>query len=138
MKLVNQKLKVKVRKYSPCVLHHIKKIDGITVKEMINSLDPMKNLQIINESFAQGGRSANPIIFTHDKKYLLKTVSKKEKDLFLKMLPEYHRRMRDCKSYLCRIYGMFRVKVGDKQDSHIIIMRNMNELPSDVFFYFKN
>lgn len=128
-------MRVTVRKYAPMVFHHIRKIDGLSINDVLVSLDPNKNLKIINESFASGGRSANPIIFTHDKKFLLKTISKEEKNILIKMLPEFHRRMRDCKSFLCRIYGVYRIKVSEKQDAHILLMRNMNELPNDVNFY---
>lgn len=114
------------------VFHHIRKIDGLSIAECIESLDPLKNLKIINESFASGGRSANPIIFTHDKKFLIKTISKQEKNVFIKMLPEYHRRMKDSNSYLCRIYSIFRIKLHNKENTHIILMRNMNELSNDV------
>jgi hypothetical protein len=107
-------------------------MDNVSYVECLESLNPLKNSKIIKENFASGGRSANPILFTHDKKFLLKTISKDEKEVFLKMLPEYHRRMRDTKSFLCRIYGMYRIKVAGKQDSHVILMRNMNELTVEV------
>ena len=97
---------VKIRKYSPKIFYVLRKIDGISTEDYLLSLSPKDNLKIIKESFASGGRSANPIIFTYDKKYLLKTISKSEKNVLLQMLPEYHRRMRDTKSLLCRIYGM--------------------------------
>jgi hypothetical protein len=125
-------MKVRVRKYAPMVFHHIRKIDNISIGDCLESLDALKNLKNITESFASGGRSANPILFTHDKKFLLKTISKHEKTIFLTMLPEYHRRMRDSHSYLCRIYGIFRVKLEGKENTHIILMRNMNELPNEV------
>jgi hypothetical protein len=126
-------LKVRIRKYATLVFHHFKTMDGVNYQECLESLNPAKNYKIIKESFAGGGRSANPILFTHDKKFLLKTISKDEKDIFIKMLPEFHRKMRDANTYLCRIYGIFRIKVAAKKDSHIILMRNMNELSSDVF-----
>lgn len=128
-------MKVTVRKYAPRVFHHLKKIDGYSINDFLISLDPHKNLKIITESFASGGRSANPIIFTHDKKFLLKTVSKIEKKAMIKLLPEFHRRMRDCRSFLCRIYGIFRIQVSEKQSADIIIMKNMNDLPVEVYLY---
>ena len=126
---------MKLRKYANIVFHHLKKIDNVSYIECLESLNPIKNSKIIKENFASGGRSANPILFTHDKKYLLKTISKDEKEVFLKMLPEYHRRMRDTKSFLCRIYGIYRIKVAGKQDSHLILMRNMNELTVEVILF---
>ncbi len=125
-------LRVKLRKYAGLVFHHLKKMDSVTYAEILESLNPVKNSKIIKDNFASGGRSANPILFTHDKKFLLKTIAKDEKEVFLKMLPEYHRRMRDGKSFLCRIYGVYRIKVAGKQDSHVILMRNMNELSPEV------
>ena len=131
-------MRVTVRKYAPKVFHHLKKIDGFSINDFLNSLDPSRNLKIINESFASGGRSANPIIFTHDKKFLLKTISWDERKALIKMLPEFHRRMRDCKSFLCRIYGVFKIRVSEKQNAQIIIMKNMNELPLEVIIiYFR-
>ena len=121
---------VTLRKYSPKIFYSLRKIDGISTKDYLLSLSPKDNLKIIKESFASGGRSANPIIFTYDKKLLLKTISKSEKNVMLNILPEYHRRMRDTKSLLCRIYGLYRIEVKGKQNMHIIVMRNMNELPS--------
>ena len=121
---------VKIRKYSPKIFYCIRKIDNISNDDYLFSLSPKDNLKIIKESFASGGRSANPIIFTYDKKYLLKTISKSEKNVLLEILPEYHRKMRDAKSLLCRIYGLYRIDVGGKQSMHLIVMRNMNELPS--------
>ena len=121
---------VKIRKYSPQIFYVLRKIDGISTDDYLLSLSPKDNLKIIKESFASGGRSANPIIFTYDKKLLLKTISKSEKNVLLDILPEYHRRMRDTKSLLCRIYGLYRIEVIGKQSMHLIVMRNMNELPS--------
>ena len=121
---------VTLRKYSPKIFYSLRKIDGISTKDYLLSLSPKDNLKIIKESFASGGRSANPIIFTYDKKLLLKTISKSEKNVMLSILPEYHRKMRDKKSLLCRIYGLYRIEVKGKQNMHIIVMRNMNELPS--------
>ena len=125
---------VKIRKYAPQVFYVLRKIDGITNDDYLLSLSPKDNLKIIKESFASGGRSANPIIFTYDKKLLLKTISKSEKNILLDILPEYHRRMRDTKSLLCRIYGVYRIEIVGKQSIHLIVMRNMNELPSMTKF----
>ena len=64
------------------VFHHIRTVDSVSVKEMIDSLHPVKNITKIHESIASGGRSQNPIIFTWDKKFLIKTIDKDEKNLF--------------------------------------------------------
>ena len=125
-------LNVKIRKYAPRIFYELRKIDNISNDDFLKSLNPKDNLKIIKESFASGGRSSNPIIFTYDKKLLLKTISKNEKDILIKILPEFHRRMRDCHSLLCRIYAIYRIEIVGKQGIHIIVMRNMNELPNET------
>lgn len=121
-----------IRSYSPVVFAHIRYVDNISNQDLKNSLDYVKNTLHLNKAFAKGGRSANPILYTHDQKYLIKTISKSEKNVLIKMLPDFHSRLAKPYSLLCRIYGLYRIKVLDKLDTHIIIMKNMNELPDIV------
>lgn len=123
---------VKIRKYASIVFKDIRERDGLYSGSMIDSLDYKKNSNHLSEAFASGGRSANPILYTYDRKYLIKTISKNEKNILVKMLPEFHRRMHDENSLLCRIYGLYKIQISDKQSAHIIIMRNMCELSVEV------
>lgn len=121
----------RVRSFSPLVFHHIQLIDNISIDSLIASLDPIKNLSMIKELKVTGGRSDNPISTSWDKKILIKTISKSEKRLLKhKMLKEYHERMRDTKSLLCRIYGLFKIELNDKGSIHVLLQKNMCELPS--------
>ena len=85
------------------------------------------------------GDQTNLFIFSDDKKFLMKIISNEEKDLFLRILPSYHKKLIENKSLLCRIYGLFRIIVNDKKEVTVILMRNMCELPSPVnnIFTFK-
>jgi hypothetical protein len=120
--------KIQIRKYAPLVFHHLRKIDDISINDMIKSLDPDSNLRVMNQSFAEGGRSNSPILFTYDKAFLVKLIPSEEKENLLKMLPEYHRRITEGKSLLCHLYGLYRV-ILDRQESYVIVMKNMNSLP---------
>ena len=44
------------------------------------------------------------------------------------MLEEYHARMRDTKSILSHIYGVFKIEIGDKGKTTVMLQRNMNDL----------
>ena len=66
---------VTMRKYSPKIFYSLRKIDGISTKDFLLSLSPKDNLKIIKESFASGGRSSNPIIFTYNKKSFVDILS---------------------------------------------------------------
>lgn len=97
------------------------------------SLNPDKNLDNLN--FADGGRSNSPILFTHDQKYLIKIITSSEKELFLKILSQFYKKMTDNFSFLSRIYGLYNIITNEKPEVTVIIMKNMNELSSKVKFF---
>jgi hypothetical protein len=126
-------LKFKIKKYSPLVFHHIRIIDGVTIDDCIKSLDPILNLDKIAELKVSGGRSPNSILYTWDKKMLIKTISKQEKELYVhELLPKYHIRMRDTKTLLCRIYGLFSISISDQFTTYVVLMKNMTTLPEST------
>lgn len=121
----------RIKSFSPFVFHHLRLIDKISIDDIIQSLDPIKNLSMINELRVTGGRGDGSISTSWDKKILIKTISLEEKRLFKhKMLRDYHARMRDTKSILCRIYGLFKIEINDKGSIHVLLQKNMCELPS--------
>ena len=68
------------------------------------------------------------MILSWDKKLIIKTINKNEKDNFInKMLEEYHYRMRDTKSILSHILGVYKIELGDKGESNVMLQRNMND-----------
>jgi hypothetical protein len=125
-------IKIKVKKYVPLVFHHIRIIDKKSIDDCIDSLDPIKNLEKKNFVNLNGGNSANPILMSWDGKLLIKTISKQEKRKFVAMIKDYQIRIRDTKTLISRIYGLYRMKVLSKFDTYIVVMRNMSELPIDT------
>ena len=119
----------RIKTFSPFVFHHLRIIDKITIDNIIKSLDPVKNLTSINQLKVSGGRGDNSILSTWDKKFIIKTINEEEKNVLNKMLKAYHKRLRDTKSILCRIYGIFKIEVKDKGAIHVILQRNMDSLP---------
>ena len=53
------------------------------------------------------------------------------------MLEEYHAKMRDTKSILSHIYGIFKLELTDKDQIIVMLQRNMNDLfiDSNVFIF---
>jgi hypothetical protein len=125
-------IKIKIKKYVPLVFHHIRVVDGVSIDDCINSLDPILNLQKKDMNKIGGGNSDNPILNTWDGKILVKTISKEEKRLLIRMIKEYQMRMRDTKTLLTRVYGLFRMQVASQFDSYVLLMKNMCELPHDT------
>ena len=128
-----KKYTFKIKEYCPFVFHHLRNIDNVSIDDIIRSLDPIKNLSKLRELKVLGGRGDNSISTTWDKKILLKTINKTEKKIFIdKMIKEYHSRIRDTKSLLCRIYGLFEIDLNDKGNIHVLLQKNMDDLPSET------
>ena len=121
-------MSIQLKKYAPLVFYLIRKIDGIKLDDYKESLSPLKNKDKISQSFASGGNSDNPIIFTHDRRYLIKSISRSEKEMLVKILPEYHLRMKEGKSFICRLYGLYSIMINNKEQAYVIVMRNMCDL----------
>ena len=122
-------IELKVKEYCPFVFHHLRLMDKLSIDDVLQSLDIKRNMDIINDSKVTGGRGNNSMFRTWDKKLIIKTIDEDEKKIFInKMLEEYHSKMRDSKSLLCHIYGVFTIELGDKGESNVILQRNMNDL----------
>ena len=122
-------MEFKVLSFSPFVFHHLRLLDKVSINDILKSLDIKKNLEIINDAKVTGGRGNNTIFRTWDKKLIIKTIDDNEKDIFInKMFEEYHQRMRDTKSILSHIYGIYKIELGNKGVSNVMVQRNMNDL----------
>ena len=127
-----KKFHFKIKTYCSFVFHHIRTIDKVSIDYLIESLDPVKNLSYLNKLKVSGGRGDNSILSTYNKKFIIKTINKEEKNILNKMLKAYHKRLKDTKSILCRIYGLYKIELEDKGKIHIILQRNMDSLPEET------
>ena len=122
----------KIQSFCPFVFHHIRLLDNISIDDILSSLDPVKNMKTIQDMKVEGGRGGNSIIYSWDKKLILKTANTTEiKILIEKMIVDYHCLMKS-KTLLSRIYGAFKIEFKDKGIIYVIIQRNMNDLPNQT------
>ena len=121
-------IQFKIMSYCPFVFHHIRLIDNISIDDMLSSLDPLVNIKKIMK--VSGGRGNNSLICTWDKKIIVKTINENERQILIdKMIIDFHCMMKEERSILSRIYGVFKIELGDKGSINVIIQRNMNDLP---------
>ena len=126
-------IQFKVMGYCPFVFHHIRLIDKISIDDLLLSLDPINNIKTIKEMKVSGGRGNNSIISTWDKKIIIKTINDNEREILTeKMLVNYHCLMKESNSILSRIYGIFKIELRDKGSIHVIVQRNMEDLPLET------
>jgi len=105
-------------------------MDGITKKSIAKSLDLMLNRKMVFKAGEGGGASGSFFFFSHDNKFLIKTMSKSEKRLFLGMLDDYisHIQNSNNKSLLARIYGIFNIHTNEFGFLNVMFMQNVSIL----------
>ena len=99
-------------------------LDNISPKDMMTSLSVEANRNMVFQAGEGAGKSGSFFFFSHDSRFLIKTLKGNEKSIFLNMLDDYiaHIIKYDNKSLLARIYGVFTIKTNYFDPLDIIIM----------------
>lgn len=128
--------KIKVTEYAPEVFSNLKKLDQYTVDKMKESFDDNKNAENLNKCTGSEGKSGSVFFFTHDKKFILKTISEAELDALVHKLlkPYYELIVGKNNTYLTRLYGAYTLKMG-RSEMHLILMENLAPFPEDAFVF---
>ena len=93
--------------------------------KLVRSLDPAINIKQIQKAGLGAGASGSFFFFTKDKKFILKTISKKEIDHMIRQLPNYYEHLDlNNDSFIARNYGIFEVSIDKFSTLHVMIMAN--------------
>lgn len=93
------------------------------------SLSPEYNRDQVFKAGEGAGRSGSFFFFSHDNKFIIKTISKGELNTFLKMLPdlaEHYKKNED--SLIVKTFGAFTVKTDSTGEVHLVLMENTLQL----------
>lgn len=78
--------------------------------------------------FAAGegaGRSGSFFFFSHDRKFIIKTMTNNELELFLDKLPAFGNHIKqNPNTLLAKIFGVFTVKTAQMREVHVMLMEN--------------
>jgi hypothetical protein len=71
------------------------------------------------------GKSGSFFFFSHDQKYIIKTMTESDLSTFKKLFYKYFEHILTTpQSFLARIYGIYTVKMEDMAQVHLILMGN--------------
>ena len=101
-------------------------MDGISPLDVMTSLSVEMNRHMVFKAGQGAGLSGSFFFFSHDNKFLIKTVNEIEIKILLGMLDDMieHFDKTENKSLLARIYGVFTIKTDFFDNLNIIIMQN--------------
>ena len=99
---------------------------------MMKSLSIEDNRSMVFKAGEGAGKSGSFFFFSHDNRFLIKTLQGNEKNIFLGMLDDYieHIKSSDNMSLIARIYGVFTVSSNYFDSLDIMIMQNTSLLES--------
>ena len=99
-------------------------LDKITPEEMMQSLSLEANRKSVFKAGEGAGQSGSFFFFSHDNRFLIKTLRGDEKIRMLNILDDYIKHIKDTKnqSLLARIYGVFTIKTNYFSPLDVIVM----------------
>lgn len=103
------------------------------------SLSPKFNRDMVFKAGEGTGRSGSFFFFSHDQKFIIKTMTKAELDLMKKMMPAYSQHLKKNEdSLLSKILGIFTVETESFSSVHIMLMENTVRLkdPNQLRYIF--
>ena len=105
----------------------------LSFETIYQSLHPRFNREMIFKSGESAGRSGSFFFFSHDDRFIVKTMSTGELKLFLdKLLPTYCDHIKE-PSLLAKILGVFTVKSVQIKAIHLMLMENTLRIDRSFF-----
>ena len=100
-------------------------MDSIDKETIKYSLSAKRNRDQAFKAGESQGKSGSFFFFSHDSKFIIKTMNQDELDIFLESMPDYYNHiMQNPKSLIARIYGVFKVKMEDIVPVNLMLMAN--------------
>lgn len=118
---------VTIYEHAGSVFRDLRELEGITSRDIINSLRPENNLKAIKGAGESQGKSGSFFFFSQDKRFIIKTMNDGELATFkgmFKNYQEYIKAKQGKGTLLARIYGIFTVCLEDIVPVHLIMMAN--------------
>ena len=99
------------------------------VKIQYASLSPKFNREACLKAGEGAGRSGSFFFFSHDRKFIIKTMTQYELDLYLKKLPDFNAHFKSShNSLLAKILGVFTINTDSIKQVHVMLMENTAQL----------
>ena len=104
----------------------IMELDGITPQDVKNSLSLEANRDMIFNAGESTGMSGSFFFFSHDNRFIIKTLNRGEGKLLLSILDEMIAHFVSCenKSLIAKIYGLFTINTDVFHGLDVIVMQN--------------
>ena len=117
---------IKIIEYAPEIFRNILRLDKIDKKQLISSFNVIDNILKLSNFKGSEGKSGSIFFETHDKKFIIKTISEGElKSMMDNLIQKYYTLFStNVFSNLTRIYGLYTLILGMSK-VHVVVMENI-------------
>lgn len=116
---------ISIEELAPKIFSIIRNKENITPENIIESLSPEANRDMVFKAGEGQGKSGSFFFFSHDRRFIIKTMNNEEYKTFQGIFKEYYRYLiRNDDSLIARIFGIFTVNKEKLQPVHLILMDN--------------
>ena len=116
---------IEVTQLAPDIFNWIRRQDDVTNDDIIKSLNPNDNREMAFKAGEGSGKSGSFFFFSHDRNFIIKTMTNGEYETFVKWFKSYLLHlMKNKDSLFARIFGIFSVKIEKLEPVHLIMMHN--------------
>ena len=126
-----------VKQFAPNVFREIRRLNNIKDEDLIRSLDPSQNIKNIQNAGEGAGASGSFFFFASDRKFIMKTMSSREVDQLIRVLPSYYEHLDKNKdSTIAKMYGIFEIRIDMFEPISVMIMQNTLPAVPDTDLHF--
>jgi 1-phosphatidylinositol-4-phosphate 5-kinase len=116
---------IKVKSFADPIFLALRLIDGFSSDKLSETLDLSLNSRSIQQAGESLGASGSFFFFSFDNKLVIKTITEKESNILLEILPEFYLHIaRNPLSLLSRVYGLFSIEIVGVSKINFIMMEN--------------
>jgi 1-phosphatidylinositol-4-phosphate 5-kinase len=111
--------------FAPDIFEHIRWMDNLGVDDLRASMDPEieENAKRIFSAGESMGKSGSFFFFSHDQRFLIKTMFTEEFEIFMHMFKYYFEHLNNYPdSLMARIYGIYSIQMEGMSKVYLILM----------------
>ena len=110
--------------YQPKIFNDLRKNDKIDDDTMIKAFSPSKNKSAIDKMTESKGKSGSFFFYSHDRKFIIKTINEEERATLLNILNDYNNYMNK-ETLITKLYGIYTVVIKNASLVNIVLMQNL-------------
>ena len=128
---------IHIKEYAPNIFHNIRLFSNINSDTLFSSFDLQKNKENMKNCFISEGKSNQIFMLNYDRKFLIKSITNKERESFLSFIKSYYDYLNENKySFLCKIFGLYTINYGKVEVNFVLMENAIPILSKDIIYKF--